>query len=95
MSTSTNTKCIGVKAALYRTCMHANSFDGFPSNSVLTLLICLQCSDNNFGGRDVSKEVLHASRGRIDLLSAVLSRHLLERQLWSIERAATKLLGTI
>ena len=37
--------------------MQANKLDRYPSNSFLTLLICLQCSDNHFG--DVSREVLH------------------------------------
>ena len=30
--------------------MQANRLDSCPSNSFLTLLIYLQCSDNDFGG---------------------------------------------
>ena len=60
MSNSKKTKCIGEKVALYlETCMRADKRDGCPSNSFLTLLICLQCSDNDIGGDDVSKDLLY------------------------------------
>ena len=36
--------------------MRANKLDGCPSNSFLTLLICLQCSDNDIGGDGVSRD---------------------------------------
>ena len=41
--------------------MRANKLDGCPSNSLLTLLICLQCSDNDIGGGDVSRDVFYDS----------------------------------
>ena len=46
--------------------MQANKLDGCPSNSFLILLICLQCSDNNFGGGDVSGDVLYEPGGNVD-----------------------------
>ena len=39
--------------------MQANRLDGCPSKSFFTLLICLQCSDNNFGGSVVTRHVLY------------------------------------
>ena len=54
--------------------MQANELDGWPSNSFLTLLICLQCSDNDFGGGDVSRDVLYEPGGRVNLISIVFSR---------------------
>ena len=54
--------------------MEANKLDGCPSNSFLTLLICLQCSDNDFGGGDVSRDVLYDPGGKVDLISVVFSR---------------------
>ena len=39
--------------------MQANRLDGCPSNLVFTLLICLQCSDNDFGGSVVTRDVLY------------------------------------
>ena len=33
--------------------------DGYPSNSFLTLLICLQCSDNDFGVGVVTRDILY------------------------------------
>ena len=50
--------------------MQANKLDGCPSNSFLTLLICLQCSDNDFGGEDV----LYEPGGKVYLISVVFSR---------------------
>ena len=62
MSNSKKTEWIGEKLALLlETCMRANKFDGCPSNWFLTLLICLQCSDNDIGGVDVSRGVLYDS----------------------------------
>ena len=54
--------------------MEANKPDGWPSNSFLTLLICLQCSDKSFGGGDVSRDVLYEPGGKVDLISVVFSR---------------------
>ena len=34
-------------------------FYGCPFNSFLTLLVCLQCSDNDFGGGVVTKDVFY------------------------------------
>ena len=48
--------------------MKASKLDGCPSNSFLTLVICLQCSDNNFGGGDVSSNVLYVPGCRVDLI---------------------------
>ena len=39
--------------------MQANRLDGCPPNLVFTLLICLQCSDNDFGGSVVTRDVLY------------------------------------
>ena len=47
--------------------MQANKLDGCPSNSFFTLLICSQCSDNDFGGGDVSMDVSYEPGGRVDL----------------------------
>ena len=54
--------------------MQANKLDGCPSNLLLTLLICLQYSDNDTGGGDVSRDVLHEPGGNFDLISIVFSR---------------------
>ena len=51
--------------------MQANKLDGCQSNSFLILLICLQCTDNDFWERDVLRDVLHEPWGRVDLLSVV------------------------
>ena len=40
----------------------------------LTLLICVQYSDNDFGGGDVSRDVLYEPEGRVELISAFFSR---------------------
>ena len=62
MSNSKKTKWIGEKVdLLLETCMRANKLDGCPSNSFFTLLICLQRSDNDIGGGDVSRDVLYDS----------------------------------
>ena len=47
--------------------MGANKLDGLPSNFFLTLLICLQCSDNDTGWGDVSRDVLNETVGKVDL----------------------------
>ena len=57
--------------------MWANKLDGCPSNSFLTLLIYLQCSDNDIGGSDVSRDVLYDPGNSLDLISVVFSRQLL------------------
>ena len=54
--------------------MRAKKLDGCPSNSFLTLLICLQCSDNDIGGGDVSRDVLYELENSFDLISVVFSR---------------------
>ena len=46
--------------------MEANKLGGRPSNLFLTLLICLQCSDNDFGGGDMSRDVLHEPGAWLD-----------------------------
>ena len=51
--------------------MQADRLDGCPSTSFLTLLICLQYRGNDFGGGDVSRDVFHEPRGRVDLLRVV------------------------
>ena len=56
--------------------MWANKLDGCPSNSFLTLLIYLQCSDNDIGGGDVSRDVLYDPGNSLDLISVVFSRQL-------------------
>ena len=50
--------------------MHVNKLDDWPSN----LLICLQCSDNDFEQGDVSRDVLYEPGDRVDLISLVFSR---------------------
>ena len=50
-----------------------NKLDGCPSNPFLTLLICLQCSDNDLGGGDVSIYVLYEPGGRVVLIIIVFS----------------------
>ena len=37
--------------------MKAKRLDGCPSTSFFTLEVYFQCSDNNFGRRDVSRDV--------------------------------------
>ena len=54
--------------------MQSNKLDGCPFNAFLTLLICLQCSDNDFGGGDVLWDVFYEPWGRVDLISIVFSR---------------------
>ena len=56
--------------------MSANKLDGYPSNSFLTLLICLQFSDNDIRGGDVSRDVLDEPGGKVDLISIIFSRYL-------------------
>ena len=70
MSNSKNTKCIEENVALsLETCLRANELNGCPSNSFLTLLTCLQCSDNDFVRRDVSRDVLYEPGAKVDLIS--------------------------
>ena len=56
--------------------MQVNKLDGYPSNSFLTLLICLQFSDNDIRGGDVSRDVLDEPGGKVDLISIIFSRYL-------------------
>ena len=58
--------------------MQANKLDGCPSNLFLTLLICLQCSDNDFGGGDLSSDVLCEPGGKVDLISVVFFKMFVE-----------------
>ena len=51
--------------------MRVNKLGGWSSSSFLSLLICLQCSDNDFGGGDVSRDALYELGGKIDLISVV------------------------
>ena len=53
--------------------MQTNKLDGCSSNSLLALLVCLQCTENDFGGGDVSRDVLYESETRIDLICVVFS----------------------
>ena len=73
-----------------RICMEVNKLGGCPSNLFLTLLICLQCSDNDFGGGDVSRDVLYDPGGKVELISVVFSRCLS-----SIPSAIKKILEAI
>ena len=54
--------------------MEASKLHGCPSNLFLTLLIFLQCSDNDIGGGDISRDVLYEPGGKVDLISIVFSR---------------------
>ena len=56
--------------------MRANKLDCCPSNSFLALLICLQCSDNDIGGGDVSRDVLYETGGKVDLITVVFAGYL-------------------
>ena len=56
--------------------MQVNKLDGYASNSFLTLLICLQFSDNDIRGGDVSRDVLDEPGGKVDLISIIFSRYL-------------------
>ena len=51
--------------------MESNKLDSFPSSSFLTFLICLQCSDNDIGEGDLSRDVLYEPGGKVDLISVV------------------------
>ena len=70
--------------------MEAKKRDGWLSNSFLTLLIYLQCSDNNRGGGDVSRDVLYEPGSKVDLVNVVFSRCLS-----AIPSAMKKILDTI
>ena len=51
--------------------MRANKIDGCPSNSCLTLLICLKYSDNDIGVDYVLRGVLYEAGNSLDLISVV------------------------
>ena len=55
--------------------MEANKLNGCLSSSFFTLLICLQCSDNDTGGGDVARDVLYEPGSSLDLISVVFSRY--------------------
>ena len=46
------------------------------TNLILTLLICFQYSDNDFGRGEVSRDVLYEPGGRADVIRVVFSRYL-------------------
>ena len=54
--------------------MQANRLDGCHSTSFLTLLVRLQCSDDNVGGGDVSRDALYVLGGRVDLIDVDFQR---------------------
>ena len=54
--------------------MRANKLHGRPPNSFLILLICLQCSDNDIGGGDVSRDVLYEPGKSLGMISIVFAR---------------------
>ena len=56
--------------------MSANKLDDCPSNSFLTLLICLKYSGSDIGGGDVSRDVLYEPGSKVDLIIIVFSRYL-------------------
>ena len=69
------------KAALKsETCMQAKKLDGCSSASFLAILICLQYSDNNFWGSDISSNVLYVPGARFSPSGGGLggSRHYLK-----------------
>ena len=70
-------------------CMKANKLHVCPFNSLLTLLICLQCCDKDFPG-DISRDVLYDPGVKVDLISIVFSRCLS-----SIPSALKKMLEAI
>ena len=55
--------------------MQANKLDGYQSNSFLTFFDLFKCSDNDFRGGDVSRDVLYEPGGKVDLISVVFSRY--------------------
>ena len=69
--------------------MQGNKLDVSSSISFLALLICLQCSDNDFGGGDVASNVLYEPGSKVDLVCLVFSRCLL-----SIPSAIKRILET-
>ena len=54
--------------------MRDNKLHGRPSNSFLILLICLQYSDNDIGGGDVSRDVLYEPGNSLGIISIVFAR---------------------
>ena len=56
--------------------MWANKLDGCSFNSFLTLLICSQCSNNDIGGGDVSRDDLYEPGSKGYWTSVVFSRYL-------------------
>ena len=54
--------------------MRAKNLDCSSSNLFLILLICFQCSDNDIGGGNVSRDDLYELGRKVDLISVVFSR---------------------
>ena len=54
--------------------MRDSKLDGGPSNPFLTLLICLQCSDNDTGAGDVSRDVLYQPGNNLDMISVAFPK---------------------
>ena len=54
--------------------MRANKLHARTSNSLLILLICLQGSDNDIGGGDVSRDVLYEPGNSLGMISIVFAR---------------------
>ena len=51
--------------------MRADKLDGCLSNSFLTLMFCLQRSDKDLGGGNVSRDALYEPVGKVDLTRAI------------------------
>ena len=75
MSNSKNNKCIAEKVASYiERSKEANRFYGFPTSLFLTLLICLQSSDNDFGEDNASRDDLYEPGDKVPLICVLPSR---------------------
>ena len=77
--------------------MYTNTLDGCPSTSFITLLICIQCSDNNFGESDVSRYILYVPGGRGDIIRDInyIFNTDFKRELSVIPSTIKKLLGVV
>ena len=53
--------------------MQVNKLYDCRSNSFLTFFICLQYSDNDFWGDDVSRDVSYEPGAKVDLIRVVFS----------------------
>ena len=54
--------------------MNNNKLEGQQQQTFSILLSCLQCSDNDFGGGDVSTDVFYEPGGKVNLIRVVFSR---------------------